>query len=98
MCTTTRSLSTLLNLDTYQGMSDEEIEMVFNFKLQHALTAQEILVDTELRMQRSEALIQNAQAASQRSYNLLQSIVETEFPDIEFEEPQQVTPVSIAEV
>ena len=98
MCTTTRSLSTLLNLGTYQGMTDEEIEMVFDFKLQHALTAQEILVDTQLRMQRSEAIIQNVQAASQRSHNLLQSIVETEFPDIEFGEPQRVTPVSIVEV
>lgn len=98
MCTTTRSLSTLLNLDTYQGMSDEEIEMVFNFKLQHALTAQEILVNTELRIQRSEAMIQNARDASQRSYNMLKSIVETEFPDIEFEEPQRITPISIVEV
>lgn len=33
----TRRVEELLHLDTYQGMSDEEIELVIDFKIQMAL-------------------------------------------------------------
>lgn len=37
-----RDINILLNLDTFQGMTDEEIQMVIDYKIKYALSEQEI--------------------------------------------------------
>lgn len=37
-----RDINVLLNLGTFQGMTDEEIQMVIDYKIKYALSEQEI--------------------------------------------------------
>lgn len=37
-----RNINILLNLGTFQGMTDEEIQMVIDYKIKYALSEQEI--------------------------------------------------------
>lgn len=37
-----RDINILLNLDTFQGMTDEEIQMFIDYKIKYALSEQEI--------------------------------------------------------
>lgn len=37
-----RDINILLNLSTFQGMTDEEIQMVIDYKIKYALSEQEI--------------------------------------------------------
>lgn len=37
-----RDINTLLNLGTFQGMTDEEIQIVIDYKIKYALSEQEI--------------------------------------------------------
>lgn len=109
MCTTTetieetqevvepRDINVLLSLDTYQGMTDEEIDMVLNYKIQQAKTSQEMLALESTLITRMETELADNQASSDRALGMLQSIIDAEFPTVKNVQPQKFVP-SVCEV
>ena len=99
MCTTTdektRTLDELLALDTYQGMTDAEIETILDHKINQAVTARELLARIELQMQTSEQIIADNRRSAQEAHDMLQSIIETEFPTVKPVEPKRFEPRSL---
>jgi hypothetical protein len=71
---TARDLNTLLNLDTYQGMTDEEIELVINYKIESKVREQIIEASKTLNTLKMEAILQQNIESSQRAMSMLQSI------------------------
>lgn len=73
---TTRDLNTLLNLDTYQGMTDEEIELVINYKIETKVRERIIDASKTVNTLKMEAILQQNIESSQRAMSMLQSIRE----------------------
>lgn len=59
---TPRSISVLLSLDTYQDMTDEEINLVLDFKIQEAVSSANNQAIREQNAQ-TNAVIEQSQAA-----------------------------------
>ena len=71
---TARDLNTILNLDTYQGMTDEEIEMILNYKIESKVRERIIEASKTINTLKMEALLQQNIESSQRAMSMLQSI------------------------
>jgi hypothetical protein len=71
---TARDLNTLLNLDTYQGMTDEEIELILNYKIESKVRERIIEASKTINTLKMEALLQQNVESSQRAMSMLQSI------------------------
>ncbi len=99
MCTTTdektRTLDELLALDTYQGMTDAEIDVILDYKIKQAVTEREVLARIELQIQTAEQVIADNRRSAQEAHDVLQSIVEAEFPTIKLLEPKRFEPRSL---
>lgn len=99
MCTTTdektRTIDELLALDTYQGMTDAEIDAILKYSIDRALADRERLARMTAEIQLSEQLIEDNRQNAQRAYDVLQSIVETEFPTVKPLEPKRFEPRSL---
>lgn len=73
--TVTRELSELLALDTYQGMTDAEIEIVIDFKVQQRVTDSINLADIENRSNALNELVAQ-ELENQRSLSaMVQSLM-----------------------
>lgn len=90
-----RDINVLLALDTYQGMTDAEIDLVLNYKINAAVSNQELLARVTAFNQQSEQCIADNRAAAQRALDMIESIVRTQLPTVPIGEPQTVTPRSI---
>ena len=97
MSTTTnpRNINTLLALNTYQGMTDEEIELVLAYKVQQAMIQEQVETKNALSRQEMEQRVAVTQAALQQTNNLLQSILNRDGGLTPIVSPQTVTPTSI---
>jgi hypothetical protein len=99
MCTTTdektRTIDELLALDTYQGMTDAEIETILDHKINQAVTEREVLARLTLQMQTSEQIIADNRRSAQEAHDMLQSIIEAEFPTVKPVEPKRFEPRSL---
>ena len=99
MCTTTdektRTIDELLALDTYQGMTDAEIDVILDYKIKQAVTEREVLARIELQIQTAEQVIADNRRSAQEAHDMLQSIVEAEFPTISLLEPKRFEPRSL---
>ena len=99
MCTTTdektRTIDELLVLDTYQGMTDAEIDSILKYKIEHALAYRERLARVAMEIELTEQLIEDNKRSAQRAHDMLQSIVETEFPTVKPVEPKRFEPRSL---
>jgi hypothetical protein len=86
MCTTTdektRTIDELLALDTYQGMSDAEIDSILKYKIDHALADRERLARMVAEINLTEQLLEDNRRSAQQAHDMLQSIIETEFPTV----------------
>lgn len=71
---TPRDLNTLINLDTYQGMTDEEIELIINYKIESKVRERIIEASKTLNTLKMEAILQQNVESSQRAMSMLQSI------------------------
>ena len=106
MCTTTdesteleienvpRDINTLLSLDTYQGMTDAEIEMVLSYRVEVAVADRELLARIAAATEREEQCIADNRASAAATLAMLQSIIESEFPTVPLLTPQTFTPRS----
>lgn len=106
MCTTTdestvpepevepRDLNTLLSLDTYQGMTDAEIDLVLSYRVDVAVSDRELLARIAAATAREEQCIADNRASAAAVLSMLQSIIESEFPTVPLLTPQTFTPRS----
>lgn len=106
MCTTTdanetiesepaqepRDINVLLAMSTYQGMTDEEIDLILEYRIDRAVTDRELLAKIAAINNRQEQCIADNRASAAASLSVLQSIVESEFPTVPLLEPQTFTP------
>ena len=70
----TRTLDELLVLNTYQGMTDEEIELIINYKIETKVREQIIEASKTVNTLKMEAILQQNIESSQRAMSMLQSI------------------------
>lgn len=109
MCTTTneidlpenetqepRDINVLLALETYQGMTDAEIEILLNYKINQAVTSRETLANITAITAKQEQCIADNRASAQAMLDMVQSLVDREFPTVPPMEPRQFQPSSIA--
>lgn len=91
-----RNINVLLALDTYQGMTDAEIELVLNYKIDHAVTSRETLANVAAITAKQEQCIMDNQASAQAMLDVVQSLVSREFPTVPLMEPRRFEPTTIA--
>lgn len=80
MCTTTnaeindepRPISTLLTLETYQGMTDEEINMVIDYKIERAINSQEMLLREQTAIEYTNTRAQQNADAIDRAQSMVE--------------------------
>lgn len=70
-----RDVDTLLALGTYQGMTDEEIESIIDFKIKCALSDAKFKVFYNTTSSECEARIAAYSEASRKTMELVQSIL-----------------------
>lgn len=87
-----RNINVLLSLDTYQGMSDEEIESVLNYRVDRAVSSRETLARIAAITAREEQVIADNAASAAAARSVIESMVRREFPEIRIEEPQRFVP------
>lgn len=99
MCTQTeketRDIRELLKEDTYQEMSDEEIDLIIEYKIRRALTQQENLVKLTAEVNVMEETAQIMSDATSKALSMLESIVSAEYHDTPIEQPRIFTPRSL---
>lgn len=70
-----RDLNTLVSLGTYQGMTDEEIELVIDFKVQQRVTDSINLADIENRSSALNELVAQELENQQSLSAMVQSLM-----------------------
>lgn len=75
-----RDINELLSLDTYQGMSDEEIDSVMQFKIQEALNSDEQHAKLDAIQQQTAAQAAAYQSMADDAHNVLYSVLERPIP------------------
>jgi len=75
-----RDINTLLSLDTYQGMSDEEIESIISFKVQEALDSDEHTAKLDAIQQQTAAQAAAYQSMADDAHDVLYSVLEKPIP------------------
>lgn len=70
----TRTIDELLVLNTYQGMTDEEIERIINYKIETKVRERIIEASKTVNTLKMEAILQQNIESSQRAMSMLQSI------------------------
>ena len=71
----TRELSVLINLPTYQGMSDAEIDMVIDYKVEIEVRKRISEGNKALNIIQMETLLDQNKASSDAAMNVLKSIL-----------------------
>ena len=75
-----RDINTLLSLDTYQDMSDDEIEVVINYKIDRAIARYDINRNKTAIEESSQAIKEYYTTAVQNSNTVLQSMLNVSIP------------------
>ena len=100
MCTATnendapqspRDINVLLALETYQGMTDEEITLLLNYKINQAVTSRETLANITAINAKQEQCIADNLASAQAVQAMVQSLLEREFPTVPLMTPATFT-------
>lgn len=64
-----RDISVLLNLDTFQGMTDEEIQLVIDYKIKYALSDHKIKLEQATYIEKMNSDIAlSTQVANEANY------------------------------
>lgn len=71
-----RSVSQLLALDTYQGMTDEEIDSLINWKVQNEVTERWQLAEYNSLIQAQNEMISNNDACNATLHEMVQQILD----------------------
>ena len=84
-----RNINVLLELDTYQGMTDEEIDILLNYKIDHEITQRELAILAAAEATRAEQCIADNRASAARALDMIQSIIESTFPTVAPVQPKR---------
>lgn len=84
-----RDINVLLELDTYQGMTDEEIDLLLEYKIDHSITQRELAVLAAAEANRAEQCIADNRASAARALDMIQSIIEATFPTVAPVQPKR---------
>lgn len=74
--TAPRSVATLLSLDTYQGMTDDEIQSLIDYYVATAEANTRATTMNDITAQNIAAVTTNAQTVAQAQAAMLQSIID----------------------
>ena len=74
--TTPRSVATLLTLDTYQGMTDEEIQSLIDYHISITEASTRAATLNDVTAQNIAAVTTNSQTVAQAQAAMLQSIID----------------------
>lgn len=85
-----RDLSDLLALGTYQGMTDEEIDIVLCYLINVEVSSRKSLSEIAALEARVEGKIQAERESCAKMEAMLQSVIERAIPDFTFEPPKKV--------
>lgn len=92
MSTTTRDINTLLGLATYQGMTDEEIELIIDYKIARAINSAEMTARLNAMTVRAQQIIADNAANAAAMLTMVQSMQGQIAPIAGVGVPQSVTP------
>ena len=87
-----RDIDELLLLETYQGMTDEEIELIITYREQRALTDADFLVRTTTQIEYMEQLIADNQASVAHAQSVVESIIGSGHIEVPILQPRTYTP------
>lgn len=94
MCTQTepRNINELLLLDTYQGMTDDEIELVIEYRAKRKVT--EIITSATYQsgIQNQNAIVELHRATCEKSHAVLESILSNQTTRAQRNSAKRVTP------
>ena len=85
---TPRNINVLLSLDTYQGMTDEEITLVLNYRIDQAVTSRETLANITAINEKQEQCIADNLASARAVQDMVQSMLDREFPTVPLVQPK----------
>ena len=91
MSTTTRSINELLRLTTYQGMTDEEIELIIDYKINSALNNAEMTAKINAITTREQQIVADNAANAAAILSMVQSMQQQIEPIAGIGVPQTVT-------
>ena len=84
-----RNINVLLALETYQGMSDAEIDMLLEYKIGQALASAELRVKVAAETERMEQSLADNRAGCQRALDMVESLLNRGLPEF----PTPVAPI-----
>ena len=94
-----RPLGTLLSLDTYQGMTDEEIHTIIRYKIQEALNAANLQAMSQESASRLDAWETHCAETGAKIDAVIQSLVAGATQnEVVSSAPKTVTPLTIGSV
>lgn len=85
-----RDLSDLLALGTYQGMTDEEIDMVLDYLIRVEISKRESIAKLAALEAEMEGKIQAERESCANMEAMLKSVIERAIPAFTFEPPKKV--------
>lgn len=88
----TRDINVLLSLETYQGMTDEEIDIILNYKIKQAITSQEVLMRAAIETERMNSMIETSRANAQRALDMIEYLINREYMETPSVQPKTVSP------
>lgn len=87
-----RDINILLSLETYQGMTDEEIDMILDYKIRQAVTSQEMLMRAAIETERMNSMIETSRANAQRALDMIEYLINREYIETPSVQPKTVSP------
>lgn len=87
-----RDINILLSLKTYQGMTDEEIDMLLDYKIKRAATSQEMLMRAAAETERMNSMIETSRANAKRALDMVEYLINKEYVETPSAQLQTVSP------
>ncbi len=82
-----RDINVLLSLSTYQGMTDEEIDLLLDYKIQQEITSAEHLAFVAAQTMRANETVEIQRQSCRNMESMLQSTIKSSIPSVEFVQP-----------
>ena len=90
-----RDIRVLLSLETYQGMTDEEIELIIQWKQEHAIVNAELAARIAIETERMEQTLHYNEQGCQRALDMIESLLNRGLPTYEPPTPPVVSPTTV---
>jgi len=85
-----RDINVLLSLNSYQGMTDEEINMILDYKIKQAISSREALAMIAAQTVRMNETIEIQKQSCANQDAMLESLIKNNIPTFEYVKPTVV--------